>query len=119
MSKDLNFIAQRIPEGFESFSSITPEFSTFARQFKAALKVEFASCNAELVKFNKGHFYCSGEFKFNGRLGYFSISDVRHNIQSSKIMYRFSDSENIKNNRNHWVTIENGIGSRMIKLLER
>jgi hypothetical protein len=117
MPKDLSFIATRIPEGFESSSGTTPEFSTFARQFKAAIKADLNLVGAELVEFNKGHFYCSGKFKYNGILGCFSISDVRHNLSGTQLMYRLDDSEKGNRNPNHWVIIGNGISSRMIKLL--
>lgn len=63
---------------FESSSSETREFRSFVRDFKKALKNDTEK-DFDLVNFSKGHFECSGflRSKENGRMVYFSISDVR------------------------------------------
>ena len=44
---------------FESSCSTTPEFASFARKFKAALKKDAEMAGLKLVKFTRGHFYVS------------------------------------------------------------
>ena len=63
---------------FQSSSSKTREFRSFVRDFKKALK-ENTEKDFDLVNFSKGHFYCTGflRSKENGKMVYFSISDVR------------------------------------------
>lgn len=64
---------------FESSSGLTPEFSTFAREYKRAVK-KMIGDKFELLNWNRGHFYISGfvKNKTNGKYVYFRISDVRH-----------------------------------------
>ena len=63
---------------FESSSGLTPEFSSFSRDFKKHLK-SIAGIDYELY-FSRGHFYMSGFFrnKRNDKFAYFSSSDVRY-----------------------------------------
>lgn len=63
---------------FESSTGLTPEFATFARDFKKALLAN-VSDKFELVSWNRNHFGVSGflKNKDNDNLVYFSISDVR------------------------------------------
>ena len=65
---------------FESSSGRTPEFTAFARMFRAHILKEARINGLELVNFSSGHFYCSGFLKniLTGRFSYFSISDVRY-----------------------------------------
>lgn len=62
---------------FESSCSLTEEFALFAKQYKKAIAE--AMHGYTLVNFSRGHFYISGFFKntINGKLVYFSTSDVR------------------------------------------
>jgi len=64
---------------FQSSTGLTEEFARFARDFKKYLR-EVCSTDYDIVNFSRGHFYLSGFVKrrFNGKLAYFSISDVRH-----------------------------------------
>jgi hypothetical protein len=80
-------VAARIQAGFESSSEKTPEFKAFASSFKAFLKKELAAAGAELAHFGVGHFDCYGFFQKDGKIGYFSISEVR-NQREFKLLYR-------------------------------
>jgi len=64
---------------FESSCSLTPEFATFAKDFKRYLLKQIGR-EFELVNWSRGHFGVSGFLRnnANGKLVYFSISDVRH-----------------------------------------
>ena len=62
---------------FESSTTKTPQFVSFAKKFRNEIKKELPA-GAELVNFNVGHFYVSGFIKLlTGKFFYFSISDVR------------------------------------------
>jgi len=64
---------------FESSSMTTPEFITFAREYKKELTKQLPD-NYEIVGWMRGHFYISCFIKNNAtsKLIYLSISDVRH-----------------------------------------
>ena len=64
---------------FESSSGLTPEFASFAREYKNELRKRLKD-EFEIVSFNRGHFYFSGFVKniATGKLAYFSTSDVRY-----------------------------------------
>ena len=63
---------------FQSSSSLTPEFSLFARQYKSALQKELKGYVLE--SWSRGHFEVSAFFKNidTGKMVYISCSDVRH-----------------------------------------
>lgn len=73
MQKTLKLLSQ----GFESSSQTTPEFVKYATTFKREVKARLAEIGAELLDFNRGHFYVSGFFKKGEQVYYFSQSDVR------------------------------------------
>jgi len=81
---------------FESSTATTPQFNSFARDYKATLKGLLLG-NLELVSFNKGHFYVSGFVlnKDNGKYAYFSIPDVRFfpNEWNSNILVRTAEHD--------------------------
>jgi len=64
---------------FTSGGTTGPDFNEFARLFKIWLKKQLPA-TAQLVNFNKGHYYLSG-FITNktGRHVYFNVGDVRFN----------------------------------------
>jgi cysteinyl-tRNA synthetase len=64
---------------FESSSGLTPEFATFAKDFKKAI-TDSIKDNFELVNWSRGHFEVFGflKNKTTEKMVYFSISDVRY-----------------------------------------
>ena len=65
---------------FESSSSKTPQFTSFAKTYRNHVKEQLTKHGLELSKWNDGHFYCSG-FISNpktGKMAYMSVSDVRY-----------------------------------------
>jgi hypothetical protein len=69
---------QLLNQGFESSSSKTPEFKSFARKFKNDLSKEVSKVGAKIASYNVGHFYVSGFIQLpSGNLLYFSLPDVR------------------------------------------
>ncbi len=64
---------------FESSSQLTPEFSIFARKYRAALARTLGLGYKE-QSFSRGHFYCSAFFMnaSSGKLVYVSCPDVRY-----------------------------------------
>ena len=63
---------------FSSGSYTGDDFNSFARSFKTAMNKLTQNVGAELVNYNKGHYYISGFIKRWDKYVYFSISDVRH-----------------------------------------
>ena len=50
---------------FESSCSTTPEFASFARKIKNALKKDAEAAGLKLVEFSRGHFYISDIQRFS------------------------------------------------------
>ena len=73
MKKSISMLEQ----GFESSSTLTPEFAQFYRTFKSEFTKELQTIGATDIVFNRGHFYISGFFTVDSQAYYFSISDVR------------------------------------------
>jgi hypothetical protein len=117
---NMNQIAARMSSGFESSTGPTPEFKAFSSGFKSAMTKELKAVGATLEAFRRGHFECTGFYKLaNGRLGYFSTSDVRGSITGNRLMFR--SVANLKSSTstsggNQWTPIENGLGESLIKL---
>lgn len=63
---------------FESSSGLTDEFASFSREFKKHIQ-KICGSEYQLVNFSRGHFEVSGFIKrnSNGKMVYFSTSDVR------------------------------------------
>lgn len=100
---------------FESSSHKTPEFTSFARKFKNALKKELATINAEITAYNVGHFYVCGFFRIGEakKCYYFSISDVRHDF-GTQMMYRTAkDEKDYTGGSNQYVDINEGMARKM------
>ena len=79
---------------FESSSSTTPEFASFARDFRAHIKANIPE-GAKIARFSRGHFYVAGHIERNGKFVYFSVSDVRHfpNDWYHRVLIRTATSE--------------------------
>lgn len=85
---------------FESSCSTTPEFASFARKFKTALKKDVEAAGLKLVGFTRGHFFVSA-FVLNpltNQYAYISVSDVRWMLCGKRplddILYRTAKDEN-------------------------
>ena len=52
-------------KGFESSSTLTPEFAQFYRTFKSEFTKELKSQGATEIEFHRGHFHLSGFFRVN------------------------------------------------------
>jgi hypothetical protein len=75
------------PKQMVMYSRNTSEFKGFATEFKKQMTAELGK-EAELVKFNVGHFYLSGFIRTPKGLWYFSW----HN-GDDRIMYRTAKNE--------------------------
>ena len=113
-------IIQLLKAGFESSCYKTPEFTSFARKFKNAIKKELATIGAELTAYSVGHFYVSGFFRINTMKGqecyYFSLSDVRGSEFTSQhnMLYRTAkDEKDYTGGGNEYVRIEDGMAKKM------
>lgn len=110
-------------KGFESSSTLTPEFAQFYRTFKSEFTKELKSQGATEIEFHRGHFYLSGFCRVNGQLWYFSLSDVRgmdyglaHNPDSCmcKLLYRTAQhNKDWTGGQNRYATIREGMGEDM------
>lgn len=75
---------------FESSSYKTPEFKTFASDFRKEIKRQATLYGFALSSFNIGHFYVSGFLQVRDKFIYFSCSDVRFfpNEWKNNLLYR-------------------------------
>ena len=94
---------------FESSCSPTPEFSSFARQFKAYVK-KMCGSDFEIAGWNRGHFYLSGfiKNKKTNKLAYFMTSDVRYfpGQWYNNLLVRTAEHErDYSGGRNNWTTL--------------
>jgi hypothetical protein len=116
---------EMLERGFESSSSLTPEFAKFYRTFKSEFTKELKSQGATEIEFHRGHFYLSGFCRVNGQLWYFSLPDVRgigytlknnSNSCMSKLMYRTAQhNKDWTGGMNRYVTIREGMAEEMFK----
>jgi len=99
---------------WKSSTKKTPEFISFARKFKNALKKELESIGAEITKYNVGHFYISGFFRLDGKCYYFSLPDVRWKTGGDMMLYRTAKDENhYTGGMNRYVGVATGMGKKM------
>jgi hypothetical protein len=108
--------------GFESSSTLTPEFAQFYRTFKSEFTKELLSVGATNIVFSRGHFYVSGFCTINGQIWYFSLSDVRgmeHCLNqwcSGQLMYRTAQHyKDWTGGRNQWANFETGMAQKMFR----
>jgi len=104
--------------GFESSSTLTPDFAQFFRTFKSEFGRELKDIGATDIVFHRGHFYISGFFSKDGKAFYFSISDVRGFSESSNhfssLLYRTAKNyKDYTGGTNQYVKIEPGMTLRM------
>lgn len=107
---------------FESSSQKTPEFKSFARDFKKMLKAEIEP-EFEITEYNVGHFYVSSYLtnKESGKIVYLSVSDVRHFNDEWYQSILIRSAESVKDSRggmNNYTYLAN-IKDNLIKLVER
>lgn len=109
-----------LQRGFESSSSVTPEFAEFFRTFKTEFSKELLLQGATEIQFSRGHFYVSGFCTINKQAWYFSICDVRGMNQflnqscMGKLLYRTATSYNdYTGGQNRYATIRTGMGEDM------
>jgi len=101
--------------GFASSSSLTPEFKSFSTKFKNAITKEINAVGATLVTFNRGHFDCSGFFKFpDGQHFWFRIGDVRMWNEGDLVFGRMlmrtaAHAKDYTGGKNNFVTLQSGM----------
>lgn len=104
-------------KGFESSSTLTPEFAQFFRTFKSEFTKELKKVGAVDIKFSRMHFCLSGFCTVNGQVWYFSLSDVRgmeFNYNHIQLMYRTAkDYKDYTGGHNRWVKLEDGMTANM------
>jgi len=104
---------------FESSSDTTPQFASFARKYKNAIKKQLEAHGFELVEWIRGHFYCSGFAKKSGKYIYFSCSDVRYfsNGWYDDLLVRTAEHDkDYTGGSNNWATL-NTLGEVADKLV--
>lgn len=93
---------------FESSSSLTPQFSAFAKAFKKFI-LKSLPWYSTLVGWNRGHFYVSGFIRRGTKVVYFSISDVRFFPEDwhKRILIRTAkDEKDFTGGTNNFTTLE-------------
>ena len=102
-------VMKYVGEEFESSIGETPQFKSFAMEFKKALKADAKEAGLEIVDFSKGHFYCSAfVLREDGKMFYICIWDVRMKSVREKQMWRCAkDERDFTGGQNHYDYIEN------------
>lgn len=101
--------------GFQSSSTLTPEFKSFSTKFKNAITKEILAVGAKLVSFNRNHFECSGFFKTaDGQHFYFRLGDVRMwnegDMVFGRVLMRTAAHEkDYTGGKNNFVTLQSGM----------
>lgn len=105
---------------FESSCYKTPQFLSFANDFKKYIKASLKG-DVKSIKFNVEHFYIFGFIeKLDGQLVYFNISDVRFfkDAWYNNLLYRSATStKDYTGGMNHHVELrelKNAIGRKVI-----
>lgn len=113
----LTQLAEQIRQGFQSSTERTTEFSTFSKHFKSAIKQILDEHGATLKSYSIGHFYVSGFYEKNGKIGYFSLKDVRSETPS--LLYRTAAHEkDYTGGQNNHITLDHEqLGSRMLQII--
>jgi hypothetical protein len=95
-------------QGFQSSSTLTPEFSQFFKTFKKEFTAELKKMGCEKIEIGRGHFYISGFFTASsGQIYYFSLSDVRSGFENNCLMYRTAkDYKDYTGGSNQFTVIE-------------
>lgn len=103
-------IIKLLNNGFESSITNTTEFKSFRKKFRYAfIKELMGYYNVKEIEFNYGHLYISGFFSLdNGKIFYFSISDVRWNDpMKNKLLIRTAKSfKDFRGGCNNYVDIK-------------
>jgi hypothetical protein len=103
---------------FTSGSAAGEDFREFSRLFREAITKSLPA-GAKLVKFNSGHYYCSGFIQMDSKFAYFSISDVRHfsGDWHKHILIRSAESlEDYHGGTNHYTGLDD-FAENVAKLL--
>lgn len=102
--------------GFESSSSLTPEFAEFFRTFKSELSKGLKQAGAENIKIGRGHFYISGFFTLRDQVWYINFGDVRWS--SSTMLFRTAKNyTDYTGGSNRYVDFgENMVGDLLAKI---
>jgi len=109
--------SEEVPDSLEGFKSwrfstgpmIRKDFKQFAGLYKMFIKDNQPE-GAELVEYNKGHYFLSGFIEKDGKFVYFSISDVRYweNEWAENILIRTAENqEDFTGDMNSYTTLEN------------
>lgn len=91
-----------LQDGFASSSTLTPEFAAYAKMFRHELKKRLVEIDAELVSFNRGHFYVSGFFKKGEQMYYFSQDDVRWGNTERVLVRTAKHDKDFTGGTNNW-----------------
>jgi hypothetical protein len=104
-------------QGFESSSTLTPEFSAFFKTFKKEFTAELKKMGCTKIEIGRGHFYISGFFTSqSGQIYYFSLSDVRSGYEYNSLLYRTAkDYKDFTGGSNQFTTIQNFTAEMRLK----
>jgi len=99
-------ITNKIRQGFQSSSGVTPEWKSFVRIFRNDLRKELDKVGAEEFELHRGHFYVYGFFRMGDQWYYISISDVRF-FPDGRMLIRTAESYNdFTGGRNNYIPIK-------------
>jgi hypothetical protein len=106
-----------LKQGFESRSTLTPEFALFYKTFKSEFTKELKSIGATDIVFSRGHFDVTGFCTLNGQPWYFSLGDVRGSeFRLPQLLYRTAKNyKDFMGGHNQWINIETGMAGRMFR----
>lgn len=124
-SKIQKFLREYRNHEFESSTETTKEFKSFSTKFKNVIKAILEDTNPNFVldSYNVGHFYVSGfiQNKENGKLVYFSLSDVRggcfcNHLLSNVLVRTAQHNKDFSGGSNNYTSLEE-FGLNITRLL--
>ena len=102
---------------FENSCFTTPDFASFSRKFKNALKKDAEEANLELVAYSRGHFEVSAflENASTGKFVYIRVSEVRDRdcaAAMSRVLIRTAKSaKDFTGGQNYFVPLTEVVSS--------
>ena len=102
---------------FEDSCFTTPDFASFSRKFKNALKKDAEEAGLELSSYSRGHFEISAflENSYTGKIVYLRVSEVRNRdcaAAMSRVLIRTAKSaKDFTGGQNYFVPLTEVVSS--------
>jgi len=113
---------KRILEGviqhFQTSCETTDQWAKFARMFKHDFK-KFLKPYTKAVDIYRGHFFMSGFFELNnGKIYYFSISDVRFSPRSPMLIRTAKSFKDFTGGSNGYIHFDENFEQNLLQIIK-